>query len=307
MSASSRSAPELSVLVVGYRSQRFLDGCLGGALRSRADLEVLYIDCSDDGSVDWVRRNHPEVRVFDYVGNLGFGKGNNLLADHARGRFLLLLNPDTIPDGSEIDGLLAFAKATPHGVAWGGRTVFPDGSVDFGSHQATISPLNAWLSAIGLSRWRRGALTLGDTAPRSVDVISGAFLMTTVADWRTVGGFDPRFFMYAEEVDLCRRLARSGRRLLVDPSIRLVHDGQSGDPFSASRRLQMFRGNVTFARKHYGPIGAGLVCSGMFVGELRRFVQYALQSAVRPTRRSVALRDQARTLALNVKDWWRGW
>jgi GT2 family glycosyltransferase len=307
MSDLIHSVPELSVLVVGYRSRRFLDGCLGGALQSKADVEILYVDCSDDGSTEWVRERYPTVRVFDYVGNLGFGRGNNLLARNARGRYLLLLNPDTIPTGLEIDALLAFAKSNPDAVAWGGRTVFPDGTVDFGSHQATISPVNAWLAAVGLSSWRCGTLAVGSTKSQSVDVISGAFFMTTTNEWRAVGGFDERFFMYAEEVDLCRRLAAGGRTLLVDPSICLIHDGQSGDPYSASRRVQIFRGNSTFARKHFGPVGAELVCVGMLLGEIRRLIQYSVVSRICPTHRSRSLRAQAGELVRRAKDWWPGW
>ena len=302
-------APQLSVLVVGYRSLRFLDACLGGALQAGADVEldVLYMDCSDDGSVPWVRERFPQVRVFDFVGNLGFGRANNYLADHARGRYLLLLNPDTIPQGAEIARLVAFAESRPDAAGWGGRTVYPDGSVDFGSHQGMISVSNTWLAAFGLSRLRPGALPIRCTDVRSVDVISGAFLMTTSAHWRAVGGFDDRFFMYAEEVDLCFRLTRDGRPLLVDPSILLVHDGQSGDPYSAQRRVGMFKGNSTFARKHYGPIAANLLCLGMLVGEWRRFVQYSAVSAFRKSHRARALRAQARELILRTCDWWLGW
>ena len=131
--------------------------------------------------------------------------------------------------------------------------------------------------------------------------------MTTSAHWRAVGGFDDRFFMYAEEVDLCFRLTRDGRPLLVDPSILLVHDGQSGDPYSAQRRVGMFKGNSTFARKHYGPIAANLLCLGMLVGEWRRFVQYSAVSAFRKSHRARALRAQARELILRTCDWWLGW
>jgi GT2 family glycosyltransferase len=94
----------VSVLIVGYRNLRHLDACIGGAIRSLegVDGEILFIDCSNDGSEAFVRGRFPGVRVLPFAGNLGFGRGNNHLAREARGEYLLLLNPDTIPRADEL-------------------------------------------------------------------------------------------------------------------------------------------------------------------------------------------------------------
>lgn len=299
----------VSVLIVGYKNLRHLDACIGGAIRSMAgtDGEILFIDCSNDGSSDFVSTRFPGVRVMPHAGNLGFGRGNNHLAREARGEYLLLLNPDTVPRSDEIARIVAFAQAHPRAGACGGRCVFPSGTPDLGSHQPMLGVGGMVLSALGLSSIRRGALPLDAALPQQVEVISGAFMLVRSDAWRDLGGFDERYFMYTEEVDLCRRIADAGLELWADPSIVMVHDAGSGDPDNPKKRLQLLRGNATFFRKHCGPVAATVGCTAMLVNEaLRLAYARTLLRALRPAR-ARALGERCAHAVRNRAEWWLGW
>lgn len=305
----SPHAIELSVLIVGYRSASFLPACLGGlrgALRG-IGAEVLFHDCSQDGSEVLVQRDFPEVRVVPHRGNLGFGGGNNLLASLASGDFLLLLNPDTIPDRVGVRRLLEFARENPACGIWGGRTVHPDGSPDHGSHQSMLTVRGIWMSALGLARWRGGALPLGSGPRRPVSVVSGAFMLVRRELWDAIGGLDLDYFMYAEEVDFCLRASRAGARIMADPNIVMIHDERSGDPYNSNRRIQLLRGNATFLGKHRGPLLGFLGKSGMLVQEFRRAAVHAALSLANatPAHRGKALQSFQTLLAVRI--WWSGW
>lgn len=299
----------VSVLIVGYRNLRHLDACIGGALRALgdADGEILFIDCSNDGSTEFVRERFPTVRVLPPAGNLGFGRGNNHLAREARGEYLVLLNPDTVPKSDEIARLVRFADAHPRAGACGGRCVFPSGDPDLGSHQPMLTVGGMLLASAGLAGIRRGALPLHATAPQQVEVISGAFMLVRRALWEQLGGFDELFFMYTEEVDLCRRIADAGFELWADPSIVMIHDAGSGDPDNPTKRLQLLRGNATFFRKHCGPVAATIGCAAMLANEAFRLAfARTLLLALKPAR-ARALGERCAHAVRNRAEWWSGW
>ena len=299
----------VSVLIVGYRNLRHLDACVGGALRSMAGLdgEILFIDCSNDGSSEFIRERYPAVRVLPHAGNLGFGRGNNHLAREARGEYLVLLNPDTVPKSDEIARLVALADAHPRAGACGGRCVFPSGQPDLGSHQPMLDVTGMVLAALGLARLRPGALPLHTHAPQQVAVISGAFMLVRRDLWRRLDGFDELFFMYTEEVDLCRRIADAGFELWADPSIVMIHDAGSGDPDNPRKRLQLLRGNATFFRKHYPPVAASIGCIAMLANEaLRLAYARTLLRVLRPER-AKALGERCAFAVRNRAEWWPGW
>jgi N-acetylglucosaminyl-diphospho-decaprenol L-rhamnosyltransferase len=170
------SEVDVSVLIVGYRSKDLLRGCLKGLFEHTADvaMEVLYVDCSGDGSVEMVRDAFPEVRVIDNQDNLGFARGNNLLARHAHGRFLLLLNPNTLIHDNAVGELVAFARSSPDGGAWGGVTMLADGRIDRGSQQSGPNLRYALFRLLGIKTPTRGTLPDDATEPVDVDVLCGA-------------------------------------------------------------------------------------------------------------------------------------
>ena len=200
-------------------------------------MRVVVLDnASDDGSADAVAAAFPQVELIRSPDNLGFARANNVIAETAATEWLLLLNSDTEVLPGAIDELLAFARANPaHGI-YGGRTLFPDGSLNRGSCYDRLTPWSAFCHATGLvAAFRDSALfdteNIGGWARdsvREVDIVSGCFFLIRTALWRELGGFDPRFFMYGEEVDLCHRARARGWRPVVTPG---------GDDRAPRRRL----------------------------------------------------------------------
>ncbi len=298
----SAALPEVSVLVVGYKSLDYIGRCLRGAMASArgADFEFLFIDCSNDGSEAFVREQFPKVRVLPYQGNLGFARGNNVLAAASRGHRLLLLNPDAFAQGDELSALLTLAKLHADASAWGAVTVLPSGEIDGGSIQPMLGMTPLLLALVGLARLRPGAADPMRLKPQSVPVLSGAFMMVDAQVWRALDGFDQRFFMYAEEVDLCKRIADAGGTLVVDPRIRMLHDTGSGARRTPSRMLNRARGNATFYDKHYGPVHSTLCKTLLWLHAATR----ELYGRVRGREEYVASYS---AVMRQRSEWWNGW
>ncbi|MEO0587196.1 MAG: glycosyltransferase family 2 protein [Planctomycetota bacterium] len=244
------AGPTVSVLIVGYRSRGDIDACLSSLLRhgDAARDEVLFVDQSDDGSAEHVRSAYPSVRVIESAGNLGFAGGNNYLATQARGRYLLLLNPDTELNDDAIGALLRCVADRPGAGAWGGVTVLPDGKRDPTSNQARPGLIGELLLLVGLGSLRRGGVRMGASEPAEVSVLSGAFMLVERETWVAIDGFDTSYFLYSEEVDLCQRAARhTGRACVMTPSARIVHRVGGSAATSGRRAAAIARGKMHWA------------------------------------------------------------
>ena len=253
--------PEVSVLVVSYQTREMTLECLASIAReTRAAHEVIVVDnASTDGSPEAVAAGHPRVRLLAETDNHGFAQANNIAACHARGEYLLLLNPDTVILDGAVDRLLDFARETPQARIWGGRTVFADGRLNPTSCWRRMTTWNVACRTLGLSRafprsglfnsegyggWDRGSR-------RAVDIVTGCFLLVRRADWETLGGFDPAFVMYGEEADLCLRARRElGARPMVTPEATIVHHGGAADRVAADRVVRTLRAKAELLERH---------------------------------------------------------
>lgn len=302
-------ASMISVLIVGYRCREFLADCLEGLLSNTCDvsMEVLYVDCSGDGSAAMVRERFPTVRVLENEENLGFARGNNTLAKHAKGEYLLLLNPDTLIRDNAVGEVLAFAEAHPEGGAWGGITWLADGGIDPSCQQASPGLRSLLGSLLGVRRWSRGGLREGDKQPAEVPTLTGAFMLVRRSLWERLGGFDESFFMYSEEVDLCYRIRRAGYRVLMTPAAAIVHLVGGGSRLSPERLLAMTRGAVHFNRKHFGPVRVWLDIALRWLHSLSRWLLGVVGRPLVGKERAAALRRRHRPIVTSPGQWVRGW
>lgn len=273
-SEGSADAPLLTILVVSYNTRDMTLACLDSvqAQTRETDYELIVFDnASTDGSADAIAARFPAARLIRSPGNLGFARANNVAAREARGRLLLLLNPDTVILDGAIDKLVAFSRRRPEALIWGGRTLFGDGSVNRTSCFRQISLWSLACRAAGLSvlfpaseifnaqaygRWDR------DTE-RAVEVVTGCFLLLPLELWRRLDGFDLSFVMYAEEADLCLRAARLGARPRVTPEAEIIHYGGASETVRADKMVKLLQGTVALVRKHWRwparPIGCWLL------------------------------------------------
>jgi GT2 family glycosyltransferase len=206
-----------------------------------------------------VRDRFPSVTVLESRENLGFPRGHNRAAQEARGRHLLMLNPDTVVQEGALQKLVAFLDSHPEAAAVGPRLLNLDGSLQY-SCRRFPRPMAAILRNTPLgrlaprNRFTRGYLMTDwdHTTAQQVDWVSGAAVCIRREAWEEVGGFDEGFFMYAEDVDWCLRAHRAGWRVCYLPEAVIVHRiGASTDQRPMAMVVEFHRSMARFYRKHY--------------------------------------------------------
>jgi N-acetylglucosaminyl-diphospho-decaprenol L-rhamnosyltransferase len=265
MHTAQNDDARLCVIVVSYNTRALTLRCLETLFEqtSAAPLQVIVWDnASADGSADAVAEAFPQVELFRSTDNVGFARANNLAAEHARAPWLLLLNPDTEVHDAAVDRLLAFAEANPRHGIYGGRTVFPDGSLNIASCWNQITPWSAFCHAVGLTAlFKRTALfdteAIGawprDTV-REVDIVVGCFLLTPLSLWRKLGGFDLRYWMYGEEADLCLRARALGYSPAITPDATIMHLVGAASAGRPDKLINVARARMTLTQTHWPAI-----------------------------------------------------
>lgn len=257
-------APALSIIIVSYNTRELTLECLRSLDREtpRELYELIVVDnLSTDGSADAIAREFPWARLIRSERNLGFAGGNNLAAKDARGEYLLLLNPDTVVLEKAIVRLLDFARRVPDAGIWGGRTLFGDRRLNPSSCWARPTPWSLFCIATGLAKVFRSVSLFNPEAfggwdrstERQVDIVSGCFLLLKRATWETLGGFDPAFFMYGEEADLCLRAHRLGAKPRVTPEATIVHYGGASEKARADKLVRLFKAKRLLFERHCSP------------------------------------------------------
>lgn len=270
--------PEISILIVAYECRDALRECLRSIGRAKGglDVEVVVTDnASTDGTAEVLRTEFPDVRLLALPENVGFARGVNRAAEIATGDYLLLLNPDTVlHDDGGLGRLLAFARSHPQYGLFGGRTLWPDGTLCPGSVWGAPSLWSHACFAFLLSSAFRGSRMLDPDSlgswqrdsVRRVGVVTGCLLLVSRDDWEALGGFDERFFMYGEDVDLSLRAARAGRPPVLVPSIEITHTVGVSSGSRPGRKALVMKGKATVARKHSGAVGRALALGLLQVG-----------------------------------------
>lgn len=282
----------LAILIISYNTREMTLACLRSVVEQTAfgTYEVIVVDNqSKDGSADAITAEFPQFTLIRSAENLGFARANNLAALEARSEFLLLLNPDTLVLDRAIDRLVEFALQRPEAEIWGGRTVFGDGSLNPASCWSQQTLWSVFCVASGLSSvFRRSTLFnpegLGGwnrDSVRQVDIVSGCFLLVRRELWERLGGFDPSFFMYGEEADLCLRAGRVGARPVVTPAATIVHYGGASERVRADKMVRLLNAKVRLIRRHWprALVGPGVRLFALW--PLTRMIGWRLISPIR--------------------------
>lgn len=257
---------DLSIVIVNWNTQDLLRDCLCSVGEGLGTLqaEILVVDnASHDDSCEMVRTEFPSVRLIENAENLGFAGGNNVALRRAAGRYVLLLNTDTVVHGSVLPESIAWLDRHPTVGVMGPRVLNSDGSVQ-PSCSAFPSLHYLAMQTIGLTRFKRWdayRMTGWDrSSERRVDVISGAAMFARTSAMREVGLLDEAFFFYGEETDWCRRFARADWEIVFAPIPEITHFGNgSAAQLNHRRDVMMTEGTTRLHLKH-GGLGAGLAC-----------------------------------------------
>ena len=273
-----RARPDLSVVIVSYNVLHFLHQCLNSVERACRDLtaEVFVVDnASSDGSVEHVARHFPWVRLIASPDNLGFSRGNNLAIREARGRYVLLLNPDTLIPEDAFATCLRVADAEGDIGAIGARMIDGTGRFLPESKRGFPTPWVSFTKMSGLARLRRGTRRfdgyylghIGEHERADVDVLTGAYMwLRREALEAAGGGLDEDYFMYGEDIDLSYLVQRAGYRNVYLPAVSIVHyKGESTRKGSLRYVRSFYQAMALFADKHLGLRGSRLRKTGLLL------------------------------------------
>jgi len=235
---------------------------------SNLQIEVIVVDnASSDSSVAMIEEEFPQVQLIANSENVGFTVGNNQGIAATRGRYILLLNPDTEIVGDALTTMLAYMDDHPQVGALGPQLLNPDGSIQ-SSRRRFPTIATAFLESTILQQWfPRNRVTRHyyitdrpDDEVQEVDWVTGACLLARRETIEEVGLLDEGFFMYSEELDWCRRIKAQGWQLIYLPTARVIHHGaQSSEQVKSFQHIQFQRSKIRYFRKHHGPWQAAVL------------------------------------------------
>jgi len=262
---------EVSVVVVNWNTQDILRDCLKSIYEQggEIDLEVIVIDnASTDGSVEMVKKDFSQVTLIENPQNRGFAAANNQGIDISKGRYVLLLNSDTVVLDNAIAKTAAFADSHPEAAVVGCRVLNPDRTLQptcfmfpsilnmllSSTYLYKLFPKNKFFGRERMTWWDRNDI-------KEVDVVTGCFMLIRQKAIQQVGTMDEQFFMYGEETDWCYRFKEAGWKILFTPCAEIIHlGGQSAQKRATTMVVQLRKSILQFMKKHHGPLTYRIAC-----------------------------------------------
>ena len=254
---------ELSIIIVNYNVKEFLQNLLHSLQKSVSSIthEIIVVDnASDDGSAEFIREKFPQINLIVSQTNLGFSKANNIALKVSKGKFIFLINPDTIVSEDTITKMIEFLNEHPDAGIAGCKILNPDGSLQLACRRSFPGPWTSFCKVTGLSAlfpksklFARYNLTyLDENSTYEVDAISGSFMMMKREVYEKIGGFDEQFFMYGEDLDLCYRIQKNGYKVYYFPGTQIIHyKGESTKRSGLDETKYFYDAMNLFVKKHF--------------------------------------------------------
>lgn len=257
---------KLSIIIVNYNVKHYLEQCLLSVEKALVGVsgEVFVVDnCSTDGSVAYLRDRFPWVRYIENDVNVGFSKANNQAIRESRGKYVLLLNPDTFIAESTLRECIDFMDSKSDAGMCGVSMLRADGSFAPESRRGVPTPFVAFCKMSGLgSLFPKSRLFgryymqyLNRYAINKIEIVSGAFMFIRKEALDKVGLLDEAFFMYGEDIDISYRVLRAGYRNYYLPSLILHYKGESTKKDSIRYVNAFHKAMIIFSKKHFTRFG----------------------------------------------------
>lgn len=303
---------KLSVIIVNYNVKYFLEQCLCSVQKAcaRIDAEIYVVDnSSTDGSRQYLSARFPDISFRWNNSNDGFAKANNLALQEATGDYVLFLNPDTIVPEDCLEKCIHFFETRKQCGALGVRMI--DGSGHFlkESKRSFPSAATSFYKMIGLTALlplspvfaRYYATHIKENESGKVDVLPGAFMMLSKEAVKATGGFDERFFMYAEDIDLSYRVQQAGFKNYYFPETTIIHfKGESTSKMNPMYYRHFYGAMKLFVEKHYQDkkFKLMLMKTGIWLGEKMAMMKQLLtakagKSEMKPAASTMVIATQA--------------
>ncbi len=292
---------DLSVVIVNYNVRAFLEQTLRSVRRASKgrNVEVFVVDNNSvDGSCEMVSERFPEVNLIDNRDNVGFARANNQAIRQSCGRYVLILNPDTIIQEDTLQVLIDFMDAHPEAGAVGPTILHPDGSFALVSRRGLPTPAVSFYRMIGLSRLfprsrrfgRYNMTFLPEDETAEVDALCGCCMMArreAIFGERGAGLLDEDFFMYGEDIDWCYRIQQRGWKILYTADTRIIHYKGESTRKGELRYVRLFyKAMLQFVDKHFqdrhSSVFAWLLRAGIFARASFAMVERWMRAAAAP-------------------------
>jgi len=287
---------QISIIIVSYNVRWYLSNALASVLCAVDGLthEIIVIDnASTDGSVEMLRDRFTMVRLITNQTNVGFAAANNQGLSLAGGKYIVLLNPDTLVQEDSFSSLMQFMDTHPRAGIATCKILNADGGFSVDSRHSIPSPMTAFWKQIGLSRlfpnsrrFARYNLTfLDENEIHRVDAISGSFMFLRAETVQQVGKLDEDYFMYCEDVDYCYRVGRAGWDIYYLPVTAIIHyKGESTRKENYRYAINFNRSLYLFYDKHfhekYFPVLKAFILAGVFMRGLLIYLKNLIRSSI---------------------------
>ena len=286
---------KLSIIILCWNDRNVIIDCLESISSSTRSVEfevIISDNGSTDGSVELIRSRFPWVKIVENGRNARFAKGNNVGIRASRGEYSLILNPDTLIHDGALDSIVSFADRRPDVGAFGCQVLNSDGSYQV-SARPFASIRGEWVAAFYLRKlghlhwWFKSDTYVGwdGSSERTVDWLSGCFILVRTRLLNALGGFDERFFYYYEDMDLCRRIWQAGYSIVYTPEATITHLGGQ----STKRRftplafvLDSQTTRYLYYHKYYGKYGVYRARRVVIASLIIRWLGYRLKQVFRP-------------------------
>ena len=254
---------KLSIIIVNYNVKHFLKNLIDSIFKAsiKYEYEIIVVDnASSDGCVEEIKTNYPDIKLIANKENIGFGAANNQALKIATGEFIVLINPDSIVNQNTFEKLLDFFSMHPQAGMVGCKVLNPDGSLQLACRRSFPGLWTSFTKVTGLSSlfpksklFAKYNLTyLDENEINEVDAVSGAFMMFPREVYNKIGGFDPDFFMYGEDLDLCYRIQKAGYKVYYVPTTEVIHyKGESTKRSSIDETMIFYDAMKIFVKKHF--------------------------------------------------------
>lgn len=253
----------ISIIIVNYNVKDFLQSLLLSLDKALKNIthEIIIVDnASTDGSVELIKNNFSNVTLIDNKKNIGFSRANNLGLKISKGKYLLLINPDTLVSEDTFTEMIKFFETHPEVGLAGCKILNPDGTLQLACRRSFPGPWTSFCKVTGLSSlfpkskiFARYNLTyLDEKKSYEVDAVSGSFMMFTRKVYEEIGGLDEEYFMYGEDLEYCYRIQKSGYKIYYVASTQIIHyKGESTKRSSIDETKFFYSAMHLFVKKHF--------------------------------------------------------
>lgn len=293
---------DIAVIIVNWNAREDLRVCLQSLFAgpsTKASVSVWVVDnASSDGSAQMTRLEFPDAHLIENKENVGFSRANNQAIDESRSRYVFLLNSDAAVKPGAIDALVEYADSNTSAGIIGPKVLNPDGSLQYSCRSfPTLGAgffRNTWLGRLMPNNKYAAAYLMTNVSHdkvRTVDWLSGCAMMIRRDLIDEIGALDDRFYMYCEDVDICKRTWKASKEVVYMPNAVVTHAiGRSSDKNAEKMIIEFHRSWFEYDKKHHpnsGLLRRGLVFSGLWLRGAFRIARRRYNTRVEARRRRV--------------------